>query len=90
MMRRRWSKDSETDSSSSLYPLRPDCANNAPDTKFKIKVGRTLSVRKWHAAFSQQGSLHIASVLSRIQRGVQPSFHTFSFHSIPFHSIQFQ
>lgn len=70
MMRRRWSKDSDdADSSSSLYQLRPDCANNVPDTKFKIKVGRTLSVRKWHAAFSQQGSLHIASVLSRIQRG---------------------
>ncbi|KAM0910814.1 hypothetical protein ACQ4PT_013932 [Festuca glaucescens] len=69
MMRRRWSKDSETDSSSSLYQLRPDCASNVPDTKFKIKVGRTLSVRKWQAAFTQQGNLHIASVLSRIQRG---------------------
>ncbi|KAM0913064.1 hypothetical protein ACQ4PT_012422 [Festuca glaucescens] len=37
MMRRRWSKDSDTDSSSSLYQLRPDCASNVPDTKFKIK-----------------------------------------------------
>jgi hypothetical protein len=38
MMRRRWSKDSDADSSSSLYQVRPDCASNVPDTKFKIKV----------------------------------------------------
>jgi hypothetical protein len=43
MMRRRWSKDSETDSSSSLYQLRPDCASNVPDTKFKIKVSSPVA-----------------------------------------------
>ncbi|KAL5684424.1 hypothetical protein ACJX0J_010809, partial [Zea mays] len=32
-------------------------------------AGKTLSVRKWHAAFTRDGCLDIASVLSRIQRG---------------------
>lgn len=32
--------------------------------------GKTLSARKWHAAFSEDGRLDIAKVLRRIQRGV--------------------
>ena len=35
-----------------------------------FQAGKTLSVRKWHAAFTREGCLDIASVLSRIQRGV--------------------
>ncbi|RLN39407.1 TBC1 domain family member 15-like [Panicum miliaceum] len=53
----------------SFYQVRPDCSQNVPSTKFKIKAGKTLSVRKWHAAFTREGCLDIASVLSRIQRG---------------------
>lgn len=53
----------------SFYQVRPDCSQNVPNTKFKIKAGKTLSVRKWHAAFTRDGCLDIASVLSRIQRG---------------------
>jgi hypothetical protein len=36
-----------------------------------FQAGKTLSVRKWHAAFTREGCLDIASVLSRIQRGVR-------------------
>jgi len=36
-----------------------------------FQAGKTLSARKWHAAFSPDGCLDIASVLSRIQRGVR-------------------
>ncbi|XP_044946208.1 rab GTPase-activating protein 22-like isoform X1 [Hordeum vulgare subsp. vulgare] len=58
-----------SDSTNLFYELRPDCAHNVPDTKFKIKIGKTLSVRKWHAAFTHHGSLNISSVLTRIQSG---------------------
>ncbi|XP_038981865.1 TBC1 domain family member 15 isoform X2 [Phoenix dactylifera] len=38
------------------------------------QAGKTLSTRRWQAAFSPEGRLDIASVLSRIQRGgVHPS-----------------
>ncbi|KAF7069742.1 hypothetical protein CFC21_075326 [Triticum aestivum] len=67
MLRRH--KESASASDSTFYQLRADCAHNVPDTKFKIKIGKTLSVRKWHAAFTHHGSLHIASVLNRIQSG---------------------
>uniref|UniRef100_A0A453MN49 Uncharacterized protein n=1 Tax=Aegilops tauschii subsp. strangulata TaxID=200361 RepID=A0A453MN49_AEGTS len=111
MLRRHKGRESAASSSdSTFYQLRPECAHNVPDTKFKIKVssffssfflcflsllclfwsnsslrlvvgvtqerkmdgwqiGKTLSVRKWHAAFTHHGSLHIASVLNRIQSG---------------------
>ncbi|XP_006663009.1 rab GTPase-activating protein 22-like [Oryza brachyantha] len=52
-----------------FYQIRSDCTNKVPETKFKIKVGKTLSVRKWHAAFTPEGRLDIASVLNRIQKG---------------------
>lgn len=35
-----------------------------------MQAGKTLSARRWQAAFSPEGRLDIASVLSRIQRGV--------------------
>lgn len=34
------------------------------------QVGKTLSARRWQAAFSEDGHLDIARVLRRIQRGV--------------------
>ncbi|KAG5546401.1 hypothetical protein RHGRI_018550 [Rhododendron griersonianum] len=58
----------------SFYQVRPECANDVPKTKFKIKVGRTLSVRKWQAAFTPDGYLDIGRTLGRIQRGgIHPS-----------------
>ncbi|XP_074590216.1 rab GTPase-activating protein 22-like isoform X1 [Curcuma longa] len=57
----------------SFYEARTECAEG-PKSKFKIKAGKTLSVRRWQAAFNPEGQLDIASVLSRIQRGgVHPS-----------------
>ncbi|XP_074564880.1 rab GTPase-activating protein 22-like [Curcuma longa] len=57
----------------SYYEAREGCAEG-PKSKFKIKAGRTLSIRRWQTAFSPEGYLDIASVLSRIQRaGVHPS-----------------
>jgi hypothetical protein len=64
----RWGNSGQA--ADSFYQVRPDCSQNVPSTKFKIKAGKTLSVRKWHAAFTREGCLDIASVLSRIQRGV--------------------
>uniref|UniRef100_A0A0D9XTN5 Rab-GAP TBC domain-containing protein n=1 Tax=Leersia perrieri TaxID=77586 RepID=A0A0D9XTN5_9ORYZ len=52
-----------------FYQIRSDCTHKVPETKFKIKIGKTLSVRKWHAAFTREGCLDIASVLNRIQKG---------------------
>jgi hypothetical protein len=35
-----------------------------------VQPGKTLSVRKWQAAFTTEGFLDIGKTLSRIQRGV--------------------
>uniref|UniRef100_A0A8R7PEB1 Rab-GAP TBC domain-containing protein n=1 Tax=Triticum urartu TaxID=4572 RepID=A0A8R7PEB1_TRIUA len=51
------------------YEIRSDCTDDVPKSKFKIKAGKTLSVRKWQAAFNPDGCLDIVSVLSRIQKG---------------------
>ncbi|PKI67662.1 hypothetical protein CRG98_011875 [Punica granatum] len=57
----------------SFYKVRPECTD-VPKTRFKIKAGRTLSARKWHTAFTQEGYLDMGKTLSRIQRGgVHPS-----------------
>lgn len=56
------------------YPIRSECQADVPKTRFKLRAGKTLSARRWHAAFSQEGHLDIAKVLTRIQRGgVHPS-----------------
>ncbi|KAJ3670409.1 hypothetical protein LUZ60_010733 [Juncus effusus] len=56
-----------------FYQVRPECTD-VPKTKFKIKNGKTLSARRWRAAFSPEGYLEMATVLGRIQRGgVHPS-----------------
>ncbi|XXG89680.1 hypothetical protein AAC387_Pa12g1624 [Persea americana] len=63
--------DSDTER---FYAIRPECKNDVPKARFKPMSGKTLSARRWHAAFSQEGYLDIAKVLSRIQRGgVHPS-----------------
>lgn len=52
----------------SYYEVRPECTD-VPKTRFKIKAGKTLSERRWRAAFSPEGRLDIARMLNRIQRG---------------------
>ncbi|GKV15700.1 hypothetical protein SLEP1_g26464 [Rubroshorea leprosula] len=57
----------------SYYEVRPECTN-VPKSKFKIKPGKTLSARRWQAAFSPVGHLDIGKTLHRIQRGgIHPS-----------------
>ncbi|KAJ8443778.1 hypothetical protein Cgig2_029683 [Carnegiea gigantea] len=57
----------------SYYQVRPEITD-APKTKFRIKAGKTLSVRKWKSAFSPDGQLDISKTLGRIHRGgVHPS-----------------
>ncbi|XP_020577611.1 GTPase-activating protein GYP7-like [Phalaenopsis equestris] len=56
------------------YEVRPEYTDDIPKTRFKIKAGKTLSVRKWKAAFSFEGYLDIGPTLSRIRRaGIHPS-----------------
>ncbi|KAM7250523.1 hypothetical protein ACFE04_022406 [Oxalis oulophora] len=58
----------------SYYEVKPECTSDVPKSKFKIKSGKTLSARKWNAAFTPQGQLDITKVLGRIQRaGIHPS-----------------
>ncbi|XVE80316.1 hypothetical protein DITRI_Ditri14bG0129900 [Diplodiscus trichospermus] len=57
----------------SYYEVRPECTD-VPITRFKIKPGKTLSARKWQAAFSPEGRLDVGKILHRIQRGgIHPS-----------------
>ncbi|GMH30897.1 hypothetical protein Nepgr_032740 [Nepenthes gracilis] len=57
-----------------FYTVRPECKKNVPKSHFKLKAGKTLSARRWHASFSEDGHLNISKVLQRIQRGgVHPS-----------------
>ncbi|KAK7312892.1 hypothetical protein VNO77_37122 [Canavalia gladiata] len=57
----------------SFYEVRPECTD-VPKSKFRIKAGKTLSARKWHAAFSPEGHLDIGKTLGRIHRGgIHPS-----------------
>ncbi|XP_058092811.1 rab GTPase-activating protein 22-like [Magnolia sinica] len=57
----------------SFYEVRPECTD-VPKTRFKIKAGKTLSERKWQAAFTPEGCLDISKTLGRIQRGgIHPS-----------------
>ncbi|PHU22649.1 hypothetical protein BC332_07756 [Capsicum chinense] len=64
----------------SYYTIRPECLAEVPKTRFKSRVGKTLSERRWKAAFSKDGYLDIAAVLRRIQRGIDvleiPNSHT--------------
>lgn len=67
-------KKSSTAELGTFYPVRPECKEDIPKTRFKLRAGKTLSARRWQAAFSEDGHLDIAKVLRRIQRGgVHPS-----------------
>ncbi|KAF7818448.1 TBC1 domain family member 15-like [Senna tora] len=57
-----------------FYPIRPECKADVPQTRFKPRAGKTLSERRWHASFTQDGHLDIAKVLRRIQRGLVKSY----------------
>ncbi|KAL0435576.1 UNVERIFIED_CONTAM: TBC1 domain family member 15 [Sesamum radiatum] len=61
--------NSATEELDAYYPIRPECQADVAKTRFKARVGKTLSPRRWNAAFSQDGRLDIAGVLRRIQRG---------------------
>ncbi|KAL2247597.1 small G protein signaling modulator 1-like [Sesamum indicum] len=55
------------------YQVRPEC-KDVPESKFRIKAGKTLSARKWNAAFAPDGVLDIGKTLNRIHRGgIHPS-----------------
>lgn len=57
----------------SFYEVRPECTD-VLKSKFRIKSGKTLSARKWQAAFNNEGYLNIAKTLRRIHRGgIHPS-----------------
>ncbi|KAK0581343.1 hypothetical protein LWI29_012601 [Acer saccharum] len=57
-----------------FYPIRPECQADVPKIRFRARAGKTLSARRWHAAFSEDGRLDMAKVLRRIQRGgIHPS-----------------
>ncbi|KAI7727247.1 hypothetical protein M8C21_033375 [Ambrosia artemisiifolia] len=57
----------------SFYEIRAGCTD-VPVTKFRIKAGKTLSVRRWRSAFTPEGYLDISKCLSRIYSGgIHPS-----------------
>ncbi|XP_019086860.1 PREDICTED: TBC1 domain family member 15-like isoform X2 [Camelina sativa] len=57
-----------------FYPVRSECVADVPRTRFKSRAGKTLSARRWHAAFTEDGHLDMERVLRRIQRGgIHPS-----------------
>nr|GMC75477.1 TBC1 domain family member 15-like isoform X1 [Ipomoea batatas] len=70
------------DSGDSFYEVRPQCTD-VPKTKFRVKMsslesdlsaGKTLSSRRWEAAFTPEGYLNIGKILRRIYRGgIHPS-----------------
>ncbi|XVE72903.1 hypothetical protein DITRI_Ditri11bG0075500 [Diplodiscus trichospermus] len=67
-------RNAGTEELEAFYPIRPECVADIPKTRFRPRAGKTLSARRWHAAFSEDGHLDIAKVLRRIQRGgIHPS-----------------
>lgn len=46
---------------------------STPCFYWPMQAGKTLSVRKWQAAFSPEGHLDLGKTLSRIYRGVSES-----------------
>ena len=58
-----------------FFPVRSECQADVPRTRFKSRVGKTLSRRRWHAAFTKDGHLDMERVLRRIQRGVSLYLH---------------
>ncbi|KAE8681759.1 Ypt/Rab-GAP domain of gyp1p superfamily protein isoform 5 [Hibiscus syriacus] len=73
-MAKIFGKKAGTEELETFYPIRPECVADMPKTRFKPRAGKTLSGRRWHAAFSEEGRLDMAKVLRRIQRGgIHPS-----------------
>ncbi|KAK8702027.1 hypothetical protein V6N13_020397 [Hibiscus sabdariffa] len=73
-MAKMFGKKAGTEELETFYPIKPDCVADVPKTRFKPRAGKTLSGRRWHAAFSEEGRLDMAKVLRRIQRGgIHPS-----------------
>ncbi|VFQ59721.1 unnamed protein product [Cuscuta campestris] len=67
-------RNSGSEDLAQYFPIRPECQANVPKIRFKTRAGKTLSPRRWNAAFSPDGKLDIAAVLRRIQRGgIHPS-----------------
>lgn len=59
---------------SKYFPIRPECQADVPKPRFKPRVGKTLSERRWNASFTKDGHIEIGGVLRRIQRGgIHPS-----------------
>ncbi|XP_076922460.1 rab GTPase-activating protein 22-like [Bidens hawaiensis] len=57
----------------SYYEIRAGYPD-VPVTNFRIKAGKTLSVRRWRAAFTPEGYLDIGKCLNRINYGgIHPS-----------------
>ncbi|VVB10797.1 unnamed protein product [Arabis nemorensis] len=48
------------------YPFRSECQADVPRNRFKSRAGETLSARRWHAAFTEDGRLDMERVLRRI------------------------
>ena len=63
---RVWSSSSSSSSFSYHHP----CVLDSITFFLTIQVGKTLSRRRWHAAFTKDGHLDMERVLRRIQRGV--------------------
>ncbi|KAL0383636.1 UNVERIFIED_CONTAM: TBC1 domain family member 15 [Sesamum calycinum] len=61
--------NSATEELDAYYPIRPECLADVAKTRFKARVGKTLSPRRWNAAFSQDGRLDIAGVLRGSKEG---------------------
>ncbi|OMP11139.1 hypothetical protein COLO4_04013 [Corchorus olitorius] len=69
-----FSRNAGAEDLEAFYPIREECKADVPKTRFRPRAGKTLSARRWHAAFSEDGHLDIAKVLRRIQRGgIHPS-----------------
>ncbi|XP_039039429.1 TBC1 domain family member 15-like [Hibiscus syriacus] len=73
-MAKIFGKKDGTEELETFYPIRPECVADMPKTRFRPRAGKTLSGRRWHTAFSEEGRLDMAKVLRRIQRGgIHPS-----------------
>ncbi|EAY87961.1 hypothetical protein OsI_09386 [Oryza sativa Indica Group] len=52
-----------------VYPIRPECREDAAKTRFKPRPGLTLSPRRWKLLHNEEGVLDIAGMIKRVQRG---------------------
>lgn len=52
-----------------VYPIRPDCRDDAPKTRFKPRPGLTLSPKRWKLLHNEEGCVDIAGMIKRVQRG---------------------